>query len=94
VRRTTTLDVLPRFEVCDGDPTALAFVVLHDVCPGFWLFGFCELLLAPNSNRFPPVTVFLGIRSSNLMQEAVLAPVPLAPEVLPTVFCLWDTPAL
>jgi hypothetical protein len=64
------LDFLAGLEVLQGNflLSLLVFTFFHDVLFG-WCSGGCELSLAPNNNPFPPVTLFLGIRSFNRMPE-------------------------
>jgi len=56
-----------------------------------YLVWFCELFLAPNNKRAPPVTVFRGIRSSNRMQAAFFPPVLVAANDLPLGLAFWGT---
>jgi len=55
------------------------------------LVGSCELSLAPNNNPFPPVILFLGIRSFNRMPEGFAEPGLAKPEGLAAIFALRVT---
>jgi hypothetical protein len=78
-------DVLAGLEVLQRDLALLLLVGFHFVGP-FLLVWFSELLLAPNKDRLPPVTAFLGIRSSNLMHKDFLGPGLFGAEDLPIFF--------
>src|SRR5262249_33337211 len=84
------LNIFARCEVFDRDFGVMLFLLFHVASP-VGLFWFGEVLLAPNNNRVPPVTVFLGIRSSKRMPVDFFPPGFAGGQDLPTVFCFWDT---
>src|SRR5439155_11369188 len=72
------LDLFARFQIFQRDlgfPGLLALILFHVGSSG-WFVGGCELSVAPNNNPFPPVTLFLGIRSCNRMPEVFFGPGP------------------
>jgi len=83
-------DIFAGLEIFHLNFRLLLFLVFHFGSP-VCLFWFSELLFAPNNTFFPPVTVFLGIRSSTRMHEAFFPLGLFAANVLPTVFVLWST---
>src|SRR5215470_6541547 len=49
----------------------------------------CELFVAPNNKRAPPVTVFRGIRSSNRMDADFFPLILVAARILPLGLASW-----
>jgi len=87
-----TLDLFPSVQMAQPDSLlSLLVFSLFPVSSVGWFVCGCELSLAPNNSPLPPVTLFLGIRSSNRMPEGRFGPGLARPEALAVIFALRVT---
>jgi hypothetical protein len=82
----STFDVLAGREVFQLG--CFILFVTHSVFLLFCLV--CFWLEAPNRNRFPPVTSFLGIKSTRRIEDPFEAAAGL-PSAFPVGLCFWGT---